>query len=231
MAFISESHQFLFIASPRTACTAIAYGVLVPHLGATRIPWDHLVDDQGNILVDSKHGTLRQLVDHDLITREKAASLFKFCAVRNPFDSLVSLYAKYTTAYRSVAEDPRSFIHTKGVTDEFLRAQSMPFSDWVIATYTRPRSPRRLWLRRRRTPRHMYGWFIEGMDQVIRFEHLQDDLASALKRVGVDRTLEVPLQNPTAGRDKDYRSYYTDEARRLVEHVFKPDLDRFGYRF
>src|SRR3989337_4100861 len=99
MAVISERYRFLFVMSPRPGCTAIAYGVLVPHLQAVRVPGKDIRDGDGKMLVDSKHGTLSDLLGYGLIAPEKAGRLFKFCAVRNPFDSLVSLYVKNPTPY------------------------------------------------------------------------------------------------------------------------------------
>ena len=63
------------------------------------MPWKDILDSNGRIIVDSKHGSLQDLLEHELLLPEKAERLFKFCAVRNPFDSLVSLYTKHRTTY------------------------------------------------------------------------------------------------------------------------------------
>ena len=235
MAFISDRYRFLFVMSPRTGCTAIAYGVLVPQLGAVRVPWKDLMDESGRLLVDSKHGTLQDLLDHGLVSSDKAAELFKFCAVRNPFDSLVSLYTKHRTTYAELVDDPKSFLHRKpGAMEDLARANSMTFSEWVIERFTRAWHWKRPWRIVNRRParrQNMYKRYIDGMDHIMRFETLQRDLDDVLERVGAPSGLEIPMLNPTADRDRDYRSYYTDEARKLVEHVFRPDMERFGYRF
>jgi hypothetical protein len=235
MAFVSDRYNFLFIMSPRTGCTAIAYGVLVPELGAVRVPWKDILDENGRIVVDSKHGTLEDLLTHGLLLPEKAERLFKFCAVRNPFDSLVSLYTKHRTTYSELADDPKSFLHKKpGALDDLKRASQMSFSDWVVERYTRPgtwKRPWRMFGRRPARPQHMYRRYIDGVDHIMRFERLQDDLDEVLTKVGAPTGLEIPNLNPTPEREKDYRSYYSPEARKIVERVFRPDMERFGYRF
>ncbi|MEJ7583960.1 MAG: hypothetical protein WKF43_07695 [Acidimicrobiales bacterium] len=66
---------------------------------------------------------------------------------------------------------------------------------------------------------------------IMRFEQLQADFNAVLERLGVEPTLTIPRGNVTAGREADYRSYYTPEARAIVEKAFAPDLEQFGYEF
>jgi hypothetical protein len=233
MAFISDRYNFLFIMAPRTGCTAIAYGVLVP-LGAVRVPWNDLLDENGRTIVDSKHGSLEDLLTHGLVLPEKAERVFKFCSVRNPFDSLVSLYTKHRTTYAELVNDPKSFLHKKpGALADLKRAENMSFSDWVVERYTRPGRKRLLRSvgRRPARPQHMYKRYIDGMDHIMRFERLYEDLEEVLERVGAPTEFEIPNLNPTPERQKDYREYYTPKARKLVEQVFSLDMERFGYRF
>lgn len=221
MAWISEANKFLFVMSPRTGCTSIAYGVVVPYLQACRVPWKDILDENGKMLVDSKHSTLSDLLRYGLITEEQAGRLFKFCAVRNPFDSLVSLYMKSKTTYAELADDTDSFLHRKPqALEDVRRATEMSFADWVKGRFGRPRG----------RPQHMYGRYLLGMDHVMRFERLREDLDEVLLKLGAPTGIELPNINPTP-REQDYRSYYTDEARAIVEHAFAPDLERFGYKF
>ncbi|MEX2557843.1 MAG: sulfotransferase family 2 domain-containing protein [Actinomycetota bacterium] len=233
MAYISEAYKFLFVMSPRTGCTSIAYGILVPHLKVARVPWKDILDENGRLLVDSKHSTLADLLDYGLIAKEKPAQLFKFCAVRNPFDSLVSLYVKNKTTYAELVDDKDSFLHRKPrALEDVRRSADMSFSEWVTERYTHP-SRVRPWRSGERVPvrpQHMYGRYLAGMDHVMQFERLHEDLDEVLRKLGAPTGLEMPNLNPTP-RDKDYRSYYTDAARKLVEQVFRPDMERFGYRF
>lgn len=235
MAIISRTHGYLFIMTPRTGCTAIAEGVLIPKLGGEYFPKDAIRDENGRLLVRPKHSSVAELVNNGLLTREETDRLLKFCAVRNPFDSIVSLYVKQRSTYQDLLEDPGSWVHDR---PEYLQgmqvAANEPFDRW-LEWLLRPKG------RRERIkaiaalspvmPRHMYGRFFRTVDVVMRYESLQADFSAVLARLGVD-DIEIPQLNVTNEREKrDYRSYYTPKARRLAERAFAPDARRFGYAF
>jgi hypothetical protein len=75
----------------------------------------------------------------------------------------------------------------------------------------------------------MYEGFLEGADQVLRFERLQRDFDLALAHLGLPPH-EIPPWNITDARG-EYREFYDDATRALVAHVFAPDLQRFHYSF
>ncbi|HEX9891561.1 MAG TPA: sulfotransferase family 2 domain-containing protein, partial [Actinomycetota bacterium] len=104
------------------------------------------------------------------------------------------------------------------------------FEGWVERTF-RLGGVRSRVVRRYRSPGHLYQGYIDGADFLMRYERLQDDFDQALRHVGIDRPIEIPQTNVTAGRHPDHRSYYTPRARAIVEKVFEPDLERFGYSF
>jgi hypothetical protein len=75
----------------------------------------------------------------------------------------------------------------------------------------------------------MYAGFMEGADQVLRFERLQHDFDLALAHLGLPPH-EIPPWNITQAKG-EYREFYDDATRALVAHVFAPDLQRFDYSF
>jgi hypothetical protein len=60
-----------------------------------------------------------------------------------------------------------------------------------------------------------------------RFERLEQDFASICRKLGIRPAL--PRLNTSARMD--YRGYYNDATRRIVEHRYGEDIERFGYRF
>jgi hypothetical protein len=186
------------------------------------IPRQDLTDDTGALLVDRKHSILDQLTGHDILSSDEAQSLFKFCAVRNPFDSLVSLYAKMVGSYVPLLEQPGSFIHNHPTMLQDMRfLASHSFSEWIISRYGALI----------REPQHLYGGFIKGMNVIMRFESLQQDFDCVADRLNLPSRHVIPVLNATEGRERDYRSYYTAASRRVVEAAFSPDLERFEYTF
>jgi hypothetical protein len=67
------------------------------------------------------------------------------------------------------------------------------------------------------------------VDFIGRFECINEDFAEVQKRLGNHSNLQH--LNRTEGGKKDYREYYTDETRTIVEDVYQEDIRIFGYDF
>lgn len=229
MAIICEELGLLFTMVPRTGCSAIGRHLL-SDFGGRWLPEEDIKGEDGRLRVPRKHSSLQQLVRHGVLSDEHAASLFKVSTVRNPFDSLVSLYVKRRDTRREALDSPdhwtrRSGARKKDIADfEYCRSHSFP--QW-IRKRTFLAAGAALFGYRRPTTNQRYA---EGIDHVMRFESLQEDFDRVLQRLGRSGS-EIPIFNRTSGRERDYRSYYTKLSRRLVEQVFKKDLREFGYSF
>ena len=221
MAVVSGSLRYLFILAPRTASTAV--GTMLCQDAAGRwMPKRDLVGEDGTIVLSRKHATVRDLVAHGVLPERRAQRLYKFTAVRNTFDSLVSLYIKQRTAYQPLLDDPDSFVHRiPGFADDVRWTVEHTFSEWIERRYGSLRG---------QPPVHLYSPFIRGVDHIMRYEHLQSDLDAVLEFLGATPQ-PIPMVSPTEGREPEYRGYYDAAARDLVAEVFQLDLERFGYRF
>lgn len=219
MPVISRSNGYLFIATPRTGSTAIVQ-VLHEHYDGVTIP-SETVERDGRVLVDSKHGRLSQLIAHGILSEQESEELFKFCGVRNPFDSLVSLYEKTKRRYVRQLDNPDHFIHRSPRQLRAARAARDGFPSWLQAMFGHDID---------KPPAHLEAALNDDLDFVIRFEHLQTDFDEVMTRLGLE-THPVPEVNPTPGRTDDYRSYYDEASRALVERRFALDLSMFGYEF
>ena len=223
MAVISERFAYVYVLAPRTACTSIGIE-LVRHFAGEWLPSEDFKSAEGDLLVPRKHSTLHQLMANDLLTPSARAKKLVFTAVRNPFDSLVSLWLKQATAYQHLLDDPDSFIHHQpGFKQGVIFARDHSFPEWVRYRFED---------RVANGPRHMYQPFIQGADVIMRYENLQDDFNQVLRRVGASAEgHRIPMLNETVGRAADYRVYYNDYSRDLIGEIFAKDLERFGYSF
>jgi sulfotransferase famil protein len=213
MAIVSHAHRFLFVMTPRTGCTAIG-AVLVDSLQGEYLPRESVLDAHGFFIVQRKHCTLEQLLAHGILTHAQRCSLFTFGAVRNPFDSLVSLYTKLAVTYQPSLQDANSWVYkVKDYAKEMEYCRAHTFSEWIKKRYA---------------PSAQY---VEGVDFVMRFERLQHDFNEALRQAGIAQTLTIPIINVTSQRDRDYRRYYTPAARRIVEYALERELVQFGYEY
>lgn len=66
------------------------------------------------------------------------------------------------------------------------------------------------------------------LDDVIRFESLQEDFGRICGRLGLD-VVELPHKNRSIRGS--YTEAYTDESAEFVREKFKADIEYFGYSF
>jgi Sulfotransferase family len=227
MAIICRKYNLLFIMTPRTACTAIAE-LLCGQYGGEFVPSEDIQDAHGFISVQKKHSTLPELIKHKLLTEEEAKSLLKVAAVRNPFDSLVSLYFKQRSKYQPLLTDPSSWVNrSPGYPQNMRYAQTHSFNEWVVKVSYRKAIKRLLGLRA-----SMFAEHIDGMDEVLKYESIEKDLKEAFKRAGIEWKADIPKVNRTDERpDRDYRSFYSRPAALAVAFAYSYDLKTYGYRF
>ena len=228
MALICRQHNLLFIMTPRTACTAIGE-LLRAELSAEYLPAEDVHGANGDIAVQQKHSTLEQLAEHGILSDADRQQLFVIAAVRNPFDSLVSLYVKKSEKYRPLLDDPHSWVHqVTGYADDMRFCQSHTFDQWIEKHFATSFLDR---IKKRGKRKSLFRKYVDGVDAIIKFETLQEDFDQAIKQAGVATRLTIPQVNQTAERQNSYRDYYTPRSRHIVEQTFSEDLKRFSYSF
>lgn len=227
MAIICRKYKLLFIMTPRTACTAIGE-LLCERFGGEFIPSDDILDTRGLILVDKKHSTLSDLIKHKILTTEEAKSLLKVAAVRNPFDSLVSLYFKQRSKYQPLLGDSASWVNRlPGYAKNMSYAQTHSFNGWVLRVCYRKLIKRLLGF----SP-SMFADHTRGVDMVMRYENIEADLTEVFKKAGMGSKADIPMVNRTDERaNSDYRSFYSRVAELAVTLAYSGDLRMYGYRF
>jgi len=150
----------------------------------------------------------------EMLPREVFEDLFKFAFVRNPWDLQVSSY------HHIRRERPQLITHVDSF-EAFLRWKFDPArppqyhadmstelqSDYVI---------------------DLHGNTV--VDFLGRYEFLAEDFETACKRISI-KTPKLPHSRKAADRRKDYRDYYNDVTAQLVADHYRPDIERFGYRF
>jgi len=78
----------------------------------------------------------------------------------------------------------------------------------------------------------MFADHTNGVDEVIRFESMEEDLKKAFNRAGIAWRADIPSVNRTNERtDLDYRSFYSRPAALAVALAYSYDVKTYGYRF
>jgi Sulfotransferase family len=227
MAIICRKYNLLFIMTPRTACTAIGE-LLCQSYGGEFIPSHDILDSRGLILVDKKHSTLSGLIKHKLLTGEEANSLLKVAAVRNPFDSLVSLYFKQRSKYQPLLGDPASWVNRlPGYARNMRYARAHSFNRWVLRV-----SYKKLIKRLLGFHPSMFAEHTRGVDIVMRYENIEADLDTVFRKAGMGSGAKIPAVNRTSERpNSDYKSLYSRVAELAVTIAYSRDLKMYGYKF
>jgi hypothetical protein len=202
---ISDRHSYVFVQLPHTGSTAIG-AELCEHYGGTRVLY--------------KHSTYEDFLR---VATDRERGYFCFSCIRNPMDTVVSLYFRYRSNHRDDFTDPERigrkswmlrsldqhkyrYVHEQGVefSSFFLRYYRLPYDNWSRLSHHR-------------------------MDLVLRFESLREDFARLLAALGIEAVCPLPVANATHLRDGDFLSYYDESALARASRVFGPFLKRWGY--
>ena len=256
MAIICRDYKLLFIQVPATGCSSVSK-VLIEQLGGEKLPEKDILLAGKYKLVGEKHNTLKQLVGFNLISTKELKSYLTFGTVRNPFDRFASAYQRYLSPWWEqmiISDDPNCPANRSGdtfraryvrnVEQQIQQAREEGFEAWLT---------RKIMLPQRLDRRVKFGfkrWFkkqplllsksslkmniayplIDGVDEVIRHEHLESDFNKILSQVGVNEYIPIPHTNKTPGK-KSYQEQYSPEARAIVERELADPLAKFGYVF
>lgn len=159
-----------------------------------------------------RHFTVSEIIQK--IGKNKVSSCFVFVVVRNPWAKVVSHYN-----YR---------IKTNQTS---MRDNSISFTKWVQQTYG-PKKNRfyynnpKMFLPQSEWIKDENGNIL--IDKIIRFENLNDDFLEMTKFLGF-KNISLPKINKT--KKVDYRDYYNDRTKKIIEEWFSEDIRLFNYSF
>jgi hypothetical protein len=158
----------------------------------------------------SKHSTLSEY--RAQIDPATFAALFKFAAIRNPWDMMVSYYF---SPHRGWTEWDR---------DKFKQILARTHTFRHYACLQSPMERLRRALRIPGKPADP----MRDIDFVIRFEHLQEDFNTLCEKLDIPQA-DLPHRN--ASKRGHYSQYYDDELVQLVAKRFTEEIQLGGYRF
>ena len=226
MAVYSKKHNFLFLASPQTGSKAINK-TLIEQLEGEQIPKSD-VRKNGKVVANKHHTTIKMLLNSKLLTQEEVKTAFKFVGVRNPYDLLVSRYMKLRGRFAAEGEKANWAKKNDALAARVTMANEMAFPDWLKEVHSEFLSGERTF----KGPM----LFLDGVDHVIRFEKLQEGFDEAMRRIGIPGKIEVAQFNVTtervdSGKKKDFREFYDASSIALVQRLYAPVIEQFGYQF
>ena len=211
--FINDEKKFVFVSVPKTGSTAINMCAM----DSWAHPEPHL-----------HHASIKEILEKF----PHCQDYFKFAFVRNPWDKVVSAYFNGIQDAGHIRQWSEGLHEYKNF-EEFV--MNMESSDWSEWTHFLPSS-------------HFVK--IDGqiaVDFVGRFENLEKDFQEVASTLGINGDLskvidpagdlvkntkaDCPLIFRRSNRSKDYKAYYGDETKKIIESLYKEDIESFGYEF
>lgn len=218
--YVSRYQSLFFIHIPKTGGKFIFESALAHELGNKIHYIGHPVCT--SIAPDLK-GFRRAYLESCCDLKEFQKSLV-FTVIRNPFDYLVSLFTYGFPYVRSYMEQ-----------DPWASSFGWPFKDFgdFIKAYCDPEYP---WMIK---PLHECLYFqlfddshTSACHLALRTESLAEGLVILCNAFGMSPVkLTERINYSRKGGSRDYRNYYTDELRELVEKKCEWELSTFGYTY
>jgi len=162
---------------------------------------------------DLRHPNYFSLMDY----KKHKPDIFSFTIVRNPWDRVVSTYffLKGGGIKQEDKEDSGRFVDRYSCFDEFVLEA---FKDEEILEQIHFR-PQHKWLSDDRSL---------IVDQVGKFEHLQEDCSKWFRLVGLPN---YTLPHVNKSTHNQYKTYYTDKTATIIRHIYSRDIELFKYNF
>lgn len=218
MAVISRKLGYLFICAPGTGSSSASKFLIESYEGEW-IPAEDVVYGEKQKTVSYKHSTIPQLLEIGALTQEELDGLFKFVAVRNPYQFWVSDWYRYRR-WEALLADPNSWIsRNPKLVKRVEMAKTTPLREY-IAALLQPMESR---------PRQLNAQHMKGVDRVIKQETLEEDINAIMKELGCFNGAEMPHVNVTTSADKHYANHLDEETRDLIYRVFRPTFQKFSY--
>lgn len=152
---------------------------------------------------------------------------FIFTFVRNPYDRIVSCYEDKRRK-KDLLKGTNKFNNFFDKYDKIIEKE-MTFKQFVKIVLKIPEHLSDHHIR----SQHLFITDKKGNaipDFIGNIESLEKDFKKACNYIGAKNTPEIKQKNKSK-RKKDYREYYDEETRKLVEQRYKIDIEMFGYEF
>lgn len=215
---LSNRHNFLYVHIAKTGGTSVRAALKAvqwkdPYYLAQFI-CSRLSHLTGHRIAAKLPRHAKIICAQEMLPHEFFDGLFKFAFVRNPWDLQVSSYHHLKRERPHLLDGHESF-------EAFTRYKLDPARPYQYHLDTAI------------TAQTDYLVDLHGRlltNYLGRYESLHEDFAHICRTIGI-ATPALPHKRQATDRDKDYRSYYSDDLAELVGRHFQRDVDMLGYRF
>ena len=197
---VNHELRCIFIEVPKTASTSIR-----ELIGHPVKPHLDLLETRALLQHEARMTRIDGVEDW---VEDIMSGYLKFSVVRNPWDRVVSLY------HRREGLQPRHHLTFEQFVDRL---------EYASDTCIHP-SPHR----------NQVDWLKDaegriGVDEILRFETIDNDWLRTGRRLGIDQALPHANRNPDDRQP--YSTFYDGRLRDRVAALFAEDIEALGYRF
>lgn len=226
MAVICRERKLLYLLNPRTGGSAVA-NHLIKYFNGEWIPAQDILDSNGTILLQSKHQQLSKLYEFSVLKPDELKEYVIFTNVRDPYDSLVSLYEKYKGRYAQWKDEGNYWVNNSSshILNEIEYCSKHSFSEWICSRYWKSALLSVLGLRKF----SIHTGYPDGCNKILRKEHLSADFSSMLAEYKVDGNPSIEVYNQTETKKGKSGNSYNFFTRALVYLTYKDDFINYGY--
>ena len=180
--------------------------VHVPKTGGSSIQRWLLDNTSSQVTKSTKHYTLQKL-------ESKYGKFdFSFAVVRNPWDWCVSWpYLTRDRALRRISKPKNKGKFSLEYNQQVLEDFEKGFEYFIENTNLKGQHQTTI-----------------GVSYIMKLENINTDIQLLKDKFNIKQ--ELPYLN-TSSRNKDYREYYNDNTKQIVENKFEKDIKLFGYKF
>lgn len=217
---LSESKQFIFVHIEKTAGNAIKdylrkydscqqnlFDIVLNKFFHVSFYTYNSVDNIKKLKSLSLGHAMLYVIQQN-VSPEIFDNYFKFAFVRNPYSREVSIY-EYI---KKIKTHPQNELISKLSFPEYL--------EWRVT----------------KNLRLQFDYIVNYnkefcLNYLGRFENLDEDFEVCCQKLKIPEPSSLAKVNVTKEKDYDYRDYYDEKAKQLIEKYFQKDLEYLGYDF
>jgi len=205
--------KWIFLHIPRTGGNCLLK-CLIEHETSHKLPYKLSNRNKKGDIIE-EHLTLDEIEKYANINLD---NYIKFTFVRNPFDKLLSFYLCWVNN-RQINRNSNKMNF-----DEYIQYVKNIVSNRIYLNYTKRIDKNNNDISHFIPQHEMIG--NHKMDFIGRFENYENDIKKLEKVIGLD------LSNIYISKNKvNYRDYYNDKNRKIIEELYAEDFKRFNYQF
>ncbi len=155
-------------------------------------------------LVKERLKPLSQKLNYDIFN-----NFYKFSVIRNPYDTVVSDYYWQN-----------SVINT--------RRQSTTFEKLLNDLNSNHYPMYRLLNLNKLMDKNLENVMC---DKIIKYENLDKELAQVFNKLGIPFSGKLEIFEKKNKRDQDYKKFYDNKSKKLIEDIFWKEIQMFDYKF